>query len=167
MSKRFIFPTLCFSFLLLFGAGKANADATFSTSALTCSSFRATGTVTAAYVAVRVWNLTDGQFEGGPALIDSFFDVGAPTAYFPATGGAFSFTVNFPQQDTGDVIRARIYATDSPAFGAWDGGTFPEIEGACASASTIPTLGPAAIATLAAFLALSGFALLRFVPGKT
>ena len=69
MYKRFIFCILIPAFLLLSGLQKANADATLSSSAVTCSSFSATGTVTTAFVGVRVWNLTDGQFEGGPALI--------------------------------------------------------------------------------------------------
>ncbi len=142
MKRRFVFCVLLFSIFLLLGSENANADATLSSSLVTCSSFTATGTVTTAYVGVRVWNLTAGQSEGGPALIDSYFNVGAPTAYFPAqAGGAFSFTVNFPGQPAGDVILARVYATDTPAFGAWDGGAFPQVQGACALETLpVPTL---------------------------
>jgi hypothetical protein len=159
MNKRFTTCMLGFSLLLLLGSETASADATFSSSAVTCSTFSATGTVTTAYVAVRIWNTTDGQVEGGPALIDSYFDVGAPTAYFPAPGGAFSFTVSFPAQNTGDVIVARIYATDTPAFGAWDGGTFPEVQGSCANAVTVPTLSAWMLAMFAVVLGAAG---LRF-----
>jgi hypothetical protein len=98
--------------------------------------------VTTTYVAVRIWNLTDGQSEGGPALIDSYYDVGAPTAYFAASaGGAFSFTVNFPEQNAGDVLVARIYATNTAAFGGWDLGAFPQVEVPCAGfeGAPIPT----------------------------
>ena len=116
---------------LAVGAQPAKADATFASSSVTCSSFSARGTVTTTYVAVRIWNLTAGQSEGGPALIDSYFNVGAPTAYFAAAGGAFSFSVHFPEQHPGDVIRARIYATDSPVFGGWDGGAFPQVDVSC------------------------------------
>lgn len=113
-------------------ARHALANASFSSSQVTCSSFSASGTVTTTFVAVRVWNLSKGQSEGGPALIDSYFNVGAPTAYFAAgPGGAFSFTVNFPDQPTGDVIVARIYATNTAAFGAWDHGTFPQVRVSC------------------------------------
>jgi hypothetical protein len=151
MYKRFTFYMLIPSLLLLLGVQRANADATLTSAAVTCSSFTATGTVTTAFVGVRVWNLTDGQFEGGPALIDSYFNVGAPTAYFPATAGAFSFTVNFPLQDRGDVIRARVYATNSQAFGAWDGGTFPQVDVACGGEG-VPTLGGWMLAVLAIVL---------------
>ncbi len=120
----------------------AHADASFASSEVTCSSFSATGTVTTTYVAVRIWNLTDGQSEGTSAVVDSYYDVGAPTAYFAASaGGAFSFTVNFPTQDAGDVLVARIYGTNTPDFGQWDGGTFPEVEVACVgfAGAPIPT----------------------------
>jgi hypothetical protein len=116
----------------------ALANASFSSSSVTCSSFQATGTVTTTYVAVRIWNLTDGQYEGGPALIDSYYNVGAPTAYFAASGGAFSFTVNFPAQDIGDVLVARIYATNTPVFGGWDNGTFPQIQVPCSGFQGAP-----------------------------
>src|SRR5262249_29918309 len=121
---------LCVFSLLL--SGKAGADATLTSASVTCSSFTATGTVTTAYVAIRVWNTTIGQSEGGPALIDSYANVGAPAYYIPAPGGNFSFSVSFPQQSAGDVIIGRVYATDTAAFGAWDGGTFPQIQDACA-----------------------------------
>jgi hypothetical protein len=142
MYKRFASYVLFLSFFLLSGLQIANADATFSSSQLTCSSFSATGTTTASYVGVRIWNLTDGQFEGGPALIDSYYNVGAPTAYFAAPGGAFSFTVSFPVQNTGDVIVARVYGTNSPVFGGWDGGTFPQIQVSCVSSFAGPGFNP-------------------------
>jgi hypothetical protein len=153
MSKRFACYTLALSLLLLVGIQKANADATFSSSYVSCSTFTATGTVTTPFVAVRVWNLTRGQFEGGPALIDSFFNVGAPTAYFPAPGGNFSFTASFPVQTTGDTIRARIYAAPAATFGSWDGGTFPQVDVACQPATAaIPTLSGWMLALLAIVL---------------
>ena len=162
MHKRFIFSILIPAFLLLSGLKNANAGATFTSSAVTCSSFSATGTVTTAFVGIRVWNSTDGQVEGGPALIDSFFNVGAPVAYFPATAGVFSFTVNFPLQDTGDVIVARIYATDSQAFGAWDGLAFPQVTVACAGGSSvIPTLDEWMLAMLALVLGAVGLLAVR------
>jgi hypothetical protein len=130
-SVKLVAVLFVFALALGLGLQPASAAASFASSAVTCSSFSATGTVTTTYVAVRVWNLTDGQSEGTAALIDSYYNVGAPTAYIAATGGAFSFTVNFPEQNAGDVLVARIYATDSPTFGAWDGLAFPQVQVAC------------------------------------
>jgi len=155
MHRRFALPLLSLPLLLLFATEKANAAATFSSSLVTCSSFGATGTVTSAYVGVRVWNLTDGHFEGGPALIDSYFNVGAPTAYFPASAGAFSFTANFPVQDPGDVLVARIYGAPSPAFGSWDGEAFPQVQVSC-SVTEVPTLSGWMLVLFALVLGAAG-----------
>ena len=159
MFKRSAGCVVCLSLLLLFVSAPASADATFTTATVTCSSFTATGTVTSAYVGIRVWNTTAGQYEGGPALIDSYYDVGAPAYYFPASGGSFSFTVNFPPQNPGDTIVARVYGTDTPAFGGWDGGTFPQIEGTCAAA--VPTLSGWMLALFAIVLGAAGLYLAR------
>jgi len=155
MSKRFAFHLLSLALLLLFGTEKANADAVLTSAVVNCSLFEATGTVTSAYVGVRIWNLTDGQFEGGPALIDSYFDVGAPTAYFPAPAGTFSFTVNFPAQTPGDSIVARVYGAPLPAFGSWDGGAFPQIEGTC-GVTEVPTLSGWMLGLFALVLSAAG-----------
>jgi len=48
MDRRFVLPLLSLPLVLLFATEKANADATFSSSVVTCSSFSATGTVTSA-----------------------------------------------------------------------------------------------------------------------
>jgi hypothetical protein len=153
MFKRLAFLVLVPTLLLLCGIQKASADAVLKTSDVTCGSFTATGTVTQPYVAVRVWNLTDGQFEGGPALIDSYFNTGAPTFYQLATGGNFSFTATFPVQNTGDQIQARVYAAPTNAFGSWDGGAFPQVIVSCAAlGSSIPTLSQWMLVALAIVL---------------
>jgi hypothetical protein len=139
-SVKLVAVLFVFALVLGLGLQPASAAASFASSAVTCSSFSATGTVTTAYVAVRVWNLTKGQSEGGPALIDSYAPVGAPTAYFAASGGAFSFTVNFPEQNAGDVIVARIYGTNTPAFWEWDSQAFPQVQVACQSGYAGPNL---------------------------
>jgi hypothetical protein len=156
MYKRFTFYMLILSFLLLSGLQKANAGATLSSSSVTCSSFNATGTVTTPFVGVRIWNLSAGQSEGGPALIDSYFNVGAPTAYFPASGGAFSFTVNFPIQTAGNIITARVYAAPTAAFGSWDGGAFPQVELTCSNLAPVPTLAGWMMVMLAIVLGAVG-----------
>lgn len=104
--------------------------ATINASDLTCDSFTAAGIGYPAdgYAAMRVWNLTDGA----TPLIDSFLDVGVPTAYVPiSASGTYSITASFPRQPWGSVLQGRIYRTPNPVFGGWDNGVFQDVFFTC------------------------------------
>ena len=107
--------------------------AQIAASTLTCDSFSAVGTGTPAsgYAAMRVWNVTTSTV----ALIDSYINVGVPTAYAAiAANGSYSTTASFPRQAFGAVLRGRIYRAPSAAFGSWDGGSFPDVIVTCQEA---------------------------------
>jgi hypothetical protein len=80
---------------------------------------------------MRVWNVTTSTV----ALIDSYINVGVPTAYAAiAANGSYSTTASFPRQAFGAVLRGRIYRAPSAAFGSWDGGSFPDVIVTCQEA---------------------------------
>jgi hypothetical protein len=107
-------------------AGVSVASAT-----VTCSGFFATGTANKSdgFVGVRVW--VGSAF--GPALIDSFSNVGAPTYYAPvnSTSGAYTVSAVFTAQPAGTTLIARVYGAPTNAFGSWDQGTIHDTTVVC------------------------------------
>lgn len=113
--------------------------AQIAASTLTCDSFSAAGMGTPAsgYAAMRVWNITAGTV----ALIDSYVNLGVPTAYAAITAnGSYSITASFPRQAIGTVLRGRIYRAPSAAFGSWDGGSFSDVFVTCQEILYLPLI---------------------------
>jgi len=138
--------------------------ASASSAAVTCSGFLATGTANASdgFVGVRVWR---GSV-GGPALIDSFINVGAPTYYAPVNSatGAFSVNAGFAAQPAGTVLIARVYGAPTNAFGSYDTGAISDITVACqpgGATITSSTLTCSSFSAVGTGNPASGFAAMR------
>jgi hypothetical protein len=120
--------SLLFTIVLLlvvcsaFSAQSAKASAAMTSYTLTCSSFTASGTTNSPYGGLEVITPTDAVFAG-----------------FPASGGSFSGTINFPAVPEGTLITIYVYgAVDSAGY--WDNQPYFVADVACKDAISGPPI---------------------------
>ena len=109
-------------------ATSVQASATLGSYGLTCSSLRISGTTTASYLGVFLHNDTTNE------LIYNVGDV-----IYPAAGGSFSFTVNFPAQSKGDLLWFDVWGNTTATGFNWDSENYITIIENCTSAVPGPS----------------------------
>lgn len=113
------------AFVLVVSAVPAAADATVDEWSATCSNFAASGTVTAPYYVVQVW---DDDEEVSP-----FHEA------FPSADGTFDFDVPFEEVPEGTNLWLYVWGSPTDDPDDWDEEDYFEMEITCEAAPTPPT----------------------------
>jgi hypothetical protein len=94
----------------------------------TCTGFTASGTGTPAsgYAGMQVWR----GFAFGPAVIDSFNNIGVPAAYAAISPNG-SYRISMPFSRQSGVLVGRIYRATAPTFGSWDNAAYQDVTVVC------------------------------------
>lgn len=105
-----------------------DASATVTYSQLTCSSFFVSGTSTAPFVAVFVFNVNSGvdliNLDGGAVYNDK-------AVYPVAPDGTFAVGLSFPEQPAGSSLYVDVWGNNLGYAYAWDNEAYYSYEAAC------------------------------------
>jgi len=115
--KRVLVVLFSAALLLTFGLVlQINAEATVDSYFLGCHSATASGTTTAPYIIIEVYN---------PYLSEDLYYAAQ------ATGGSFNFGVSFPQQAPGTDLEYWVWGSPTPALNDWDREDYFYFTGSC------------------------------------
>jgi hypothetical protein len=127
-------------FLALIAPLQVYASATITSFVGTCGSIAVSGTTTAPYIVLYVYNYTNST--------QPLF------AAYPVTGGAFSHAVTFASAGKGSQINYEVWGSPDSNPNDWDHEAYFNVTQSCSGdASPVPALGPIGVALLALMLA--------------